>query len=155
MEDKTDLNTKESILTWEGVDLKIMINKDGSYFGKKDQEQHILKNLHGYAKSGECLAIMGSSGAGKSTLLNVLANWLGLDENMTLKGQVMLNQEIFSWKNFKNVTGFVMQRDLFDENLKVKEVLKFAIDMLGQGKSNEEKLKILQNLIWDLKLTKS
>jgi hypothetical protein len=36
-----------------------------------------------------------------------------------------------------------MQRDLFDENLKVKEVLEFAIELLGKGKTKEEKTKIL------------
>lgn len=132
--------------------MKIRVNKDGSFFGKKDKEIHVLRDISGFARSGECLAIMGSSGAGKSTLLNVLADRFKVEKNMTLQGQVSLNKESFTWKKFRNITGFVMQRDLFDENLKVGEVLHFAIDLLGKGKTEEEKQKILQNLIWDLKL---
>lgn len=36
-----------------------------------------------------------------------------------------------------------MQKDLFDENLKVKEILEFVIELLGKGKTEEEKLVIL------------
>jgi hypothetical protein len=36
-----------------------------------------------------------------------------------------------------------MQRDLFEENLKVKEILKFVVDLLGKGKTKEDKVIIL------------
>ena len=48
-----------------------------------------------------------------------------------------------------------MQRDLFEENLQVKEILKFVVDLLGKGKTKEDKVIILQHLIQDLKLTKA
>lgn len=32
-----------------------------------------------------------------------------------------------------------MQRDLFDENLKIKEILEFVIELLGKSKTKEEK----------------
>jgi len=68
------LNQDPFMITWKNLDLKIMVSKDGGPFSKKDKELHIIKGISGYAKSGECLAIMGSSGAGKSTLLNILSD---------------------------------------------------------------------------------
>ena len=38
----------------------------------KTDEKYILRNVSGYCKPGQLLAIMGASGAGKSTLLNAL-----------------------------------------------------------------------------------
>ncbi len=86
---------------------------------------------------------MGSSGAGKSTLLNVLANRMKIESNFEYSGEIKLNGEDFTWNRFRNVTGFVMQRDLFEENLKVKEILQFVVDLLGKGKTNEDKVLIL------------
>lgn len=86
---------------------------------------------------------MGSSGAGKSTLLNVLANRMKIEGNFEYWGEIKLNGEDFTWNRFRNVTGFVMQRDLFEENLKVKEILKFVVDLLGKGKTKEDKVIIL------------
>jgi hypothetical protein len=39
------MENQKMILTWKNVDLKIRVNSKGSYFGKKDKELHILKNL--------------------------------------------------------------------------------------------------------------
>ncbi len=62
------------MLVWKNLDMKVKVAPEGRFFQKKTKELHIIKNLSGYAQSGECLAIMGSSGAGKSTLLNLLAD---------------------------------------------------------------------------------
>ena len=62
------------MLTWENINLKIDVSTKKSIFGKKHTKTlNILNGITGYAKSGECLAIMGGSGAGKSTLLNILS----------------------------------------------------------------------------------
>ncbi len=37
-------------------------------------EKTVLNGISGYAKGGECLAIIGGSGAGKSSLLNILSD---------------------------------------------------------------------------------
>ena len=89
------MEKEEFIFNWQNVDLTISVNKDGKFFGKKDKKIHVLKNITGYAKSGECLAIMGSSGAGKSTLLNILADWFKVESNMVLGGKVCINKEPF------------------------------------------------------------
>ena len=111
------------MLTWENIDLKINVASKKSLCGKETTKQlHILRGLSGYAKSGECLAIMGGSGAGKSTLLNILSGKFEVEKNMEFQGKVKINGDDMSWEKYRNITGFVMQRDIFMESLKVHEI---------------------------------
>ena len=76
-------NKSDFYLTWEKVNL--VLKK------KKGEEVKLLDDVYGFAKSGECLAIMGGSGAGKSTLLNILSDRFSIEKNMRLNGKVLLN----------------------------------------------------------------
>ena len=135
------------MLTWRNLDLRINVAPQGKFFQKKSKQLHIINDVSGYAESGECLAIMGSSGAGKSTLLNILADRQPLDGNCKFQGVVSLNCQKLVWREFRNIIGFVMQKDIFNENLKIEEILKFVIDLLGQNKNQLEKKSMLNNLL--------
>lgn len=67
-----------------------------------------MNNVSGYAKSGECLAIIGGSGAGKSSLLNILADKFERDNSYKFEGRVLLNGEVMNYEKFKHIIGFVM-----------------------------------------------
>ncbi len=82
---------------------------------------------------------MGSSGAGKSTLLNILADRVQLDSNSSLTGSVSINSDKMVWQKYRNIIGFVMQKDIFNENLKIEEILNFVINLLGKSKNHVEK----------------
>ena len=71
--------------------MKIKVNKSKKFFKKNMVDLHVLKEITGYAESGECLAIMGGSGAGKSTLLNVISGRQSSEKNIKLRGKVELN----------------------------------------------------------------
>ena len=146
---------KNLILTWENIDLKIKIKKSSKLCSKKTKELHILKNQSGFAKSGECLAIMGGSGAGKSTLLNILSGRFLIEKNMKQKGKVKLNGKIMDYKKFKHVIGFVMQSDLFLETLKVEELFKFVVDLRFVNYTHKKKQNLIDSMIRDLKLDKA
>lgn len=57
----------------------------------------------------------------------------------SLEGKVMINGDRMVWTKYRNVIGFVMQRDIFNENLKIEEILNFVINLLAAGKNNLEK----------------
>lgn len=123
------MNDEKFFLTWKDLELKIEVNKSNKLFKKNMETLNILKGVSGYAESGECLAIMGGSGAGKSTLLNILAGKFAVEKNMYLEGQVLLNGDKMKWKKYRNIIGFVMQRDIFMDSLQVDEIFKFVIDL--------------------------
>ncbi len=68
-------------------------------------------------------AVMGPSGSGKSTLLNTLA--MRLDPGMKLKGDLRLNGRPYSHSELKMMSGYVMQDDMLNGNLKVEETLDY------------------------------
>ena len=82
---------------------------------------------------------MGGSGAGKSTLLNILAGKFDVKSNMKLNGKVTINGDTMTWAKYRNITGFVMQRDIFMESLSIEEIFKFVTDLIDPKESEQEK----------------
>ena len=143
-------------LTWQGVDLKVNVDVKKKEKGDKGVvTKHLLKNVSGFAKSGECLAIMGGSGAGKSTMLNVLSNRLVVAKNMKLEGEVKVNNDPFIWEKYNNITGFVMQRDIFFQEQKVKEIFDFTIALRSPDLNSEQARKKEKDMIELLKLQRA
>ena len=154
--DMLDFNRRDPdmYLTWRNLDLTVDIKSyQYLFFCKTKTTQHLIKNNSGYAKSGECLAILGGSGAGKSTLLNILADRFEKKGNMKYNRDVRLNKEPVTWDKFKNITGFVMQKAKFFSDLTVREILKFNSYMkFGQIRKPDIRRKV-QGVIDFLKLT--
>ena len=146
--------TRPFYLTWQDVDLKITKKKVIGFCKYKKEDKHILKSISGYARSGECLAIMGASGSGKSTLLNILSGRLVNKGKFKLNGAVEVNKEKMEWLKFRNVTGFVMQRDTFFEDSKVKENFDFFINLRSSNINEQQRAQKLKEIIGFLKLTK-
>ncbi|CAJ0597742.1 unnamed protein product [Cylicocyclus nassatus] len=112
----------------------------------------ILNNVHGLAKPGELLAIMGGSGAGKSCLLNVLAH-RNLN-NLQVQGTVRVNQQKVTKAFMRNACAYVQQYDCFVGSLTVKEHLMFnAILRMGKGYRTEAQLRKVEEVIEDLGLS--
>lgn len=82
---------------------------------------------------------MGGSGAGKSTLLNIISGKFGLKKNMRLSGKVLINKEKMKWEKFRNVTGFVMQKDIFMDVLTVREIFQFVVNLKNFELSKTQK----------------
>lgn len=109
----------------------------------------ILNNVSGSIKPGEMLAVMGSSGAGKSTLLNVLSM-----RNIPASGSVSWNGSPLNNEFLQN-SAFVQQEDMFLPLLKVREHLKFQVDLrLPNTMSSIAKHELVESLIQRLGLSK-
>nr|QNH67903.1 ATP-binding cassette transporter subfamily G-like protein 4 [Brachionus rotundiformis] len=143
-------------LTWE--DLNVFVPEaEKSLFKKKplnSEKLHIVQNVHGVARPGQVLAIMGASGAGKTTLLNVLT--LRNNGNLVVQGSVKINgKTIDDQKQLSAVSGYVQQNDIFIGTLKVVEHLKFqAMLRMDRHTSYEEKMKRVEQVMNDLNLKK-
>jgi len=120
--------------------------------GKGSKDKVLLKEVTGYVKSGMMIALMGASGAGKSTLLDVLAN---RKTGGAIGGEVLLNGK--SKDNcFNRIAGYVEQFDLLDASQTVYESVVFsALLRLPQDMSKEEKLRVADQVIESIDLTKS
>ena len=111
--------------------------------------KQILKDISGSVNSGQIVAILGSSGAGKSSFLNVVAG--RIESGSIIGGQITINgyERSNSWVTH---CAFVKQEDVFHEELTVSETLSFAADFRLSHVTTLEKVKIVDELIFDLGL---
>ena len=62
-------------------------------------------------------------------MLNILAGKFAVNEHIELNGEVLLNGEEMKWEKFRNIIGFVMQKDIFMDVLTVRENFRFVVDL--------------------------
>lgn len=129
------ISSSESIFTWKDVEYTV------PYQGG---ERKILNKVHGYAKPGVMVALVGASGAGKTTLLNTLSQ----RQNTGVVGGEFLVDGKALGKGFQRGTGFCEQMDLHDGTATIREALEFSA-ILRQDKDipKQEKLDYVQNII--------
>ena len=136
--DEVDMSTStksESVFTWTDVEYSV------PYQGG---QRKLLNNIHGYAKPGVMVALMGASGAGKTTLLNTLSQrqTIGVVSGNMLADGRPLGPE------FQRTTGFVEQQDLHDRTATIREAIEFSA-ILRQERTvpREEKLAYVDEII--------
>ncbi|CAM9491634.1 unnamed protein product, partial [Hapterophycus canaliculatus] len=78
-------------------------------------------------KPKEMVAIMGASGAGKSTLLDVLAQRVPFSQASFTHGYLHILP--CKSKEFKRMSGYVMQDDALYPLLTVRETFRFAAEL--------------------------
>ena len=149
------VDSSKLTLTWKNLKLLIKVKQRKSFCKSKIVPKQIIDDVSGYAKSGECLAIIGGSGAGKSTLLNMISDRFVKEKNMDVEGEVFLGNEKMDYEKFKKQVGFVMQADYFLENLTVREYFKFAVDLKKSTLNEKEKVREVNSLLKTLKMEKA
>lgn len=116
--------------------------------------KQILQSSSGFARSGEVLAMMGPSGSGKTTLLNVLAQRPTLGDKGYWDGELRLNGAP-PWSHWERDMAYVMQKDIFYDELKVEEnLLTTAMLRLPYQWAKSRKLQCLDTVLADLGLEK-
>jgi ABC-type multidrug transport system ATPase subunit len=108
--------------------------------------------VSGRVKSGECLAILGSSGAGKTTLLNYLSRKIE-SSSLKVEGNVSLNSENISSKEFDSIASYVMQDDILEATMTPTEILMFTAKMKFKLPLEKIEQKVF-DMIQDLNLKK-
>lgn len=94
--------------------------------GKKNEsEKCLLDNVNGLMKPGEIMALMGPSGSGKTTLLNILSNRSN-PNSAKQTGEILLNGEVATSADLKEVSNYVEQEDSLIGSLTVKESIEFS-----------------------------
>ncbi|XP_034826923.1 ATP-binding cassette sub-family G member 1-like [Maniola hyperantus] len=112
-------------------------------------ERRILHNVSGEFRSGELTCILGPSGAGKSTLLNILAGYTSIGVN----GRITVNGHARDMRVFKKLSSYIMQDDLLQPRLTVKESMMIAADLkLGKELGRPEKELIVEEILQTLGL---
>ncbi|XP_065052112.1 broad substrate specificity ATP-binding cassette transporter ABCG2-like [Rhopilema esculentum] len=110
----------------------------------------ILNNVSGLMKPG-LHAILGPTGSGKTTLLDVLA---GRKDKKYLTGYVLVNGRRQP-KNFRLLSGYVVQDDIIMGTLTVRENLMFSASLrLPPEFSKEDRRARVEMVINDLGLSK-
>lgn len=147
-------------LLWQDIECfvceKVEQGRVAKWLGAPEVEgpptKQIIKGASGFAKAGEVLAVMGPSGSGKTTLLNVLAQRPTLGKRGFWQGSIRLNNEA-PWQNWERDMAYVMQKDIFYDELKVHEnLLTTALLRLPSTWTRSDKLAYLDKTIEQLGL---
>ncbi|KAG5880493.1 hypothetical protein JTB14_035204 [Gonioctena quinquepunctata] len=113
--------------------------------------KQLLKSVNGKFCSGELTAIMGPSGAGKTTLLNILAAYV----TSGVKGSIEINGQPRQMKLFNKLSSYIMQEDLVQPRLSVRESMEVAVNLkLGSTIAHKQKIAVMEEVIQLLGLEK-
>lgn len=117
---------------------------------EKTIERTLLDKISGQVHPGQLVALMGPSGCGKTTLLNVLAG-----RKLTgVTGNIWINDQPYE-RNMKRIFAYVLQEDIFFENLTVKQQLTYtALLRLPNTLTKKDKLAQVEEIIKQLHLEK-
>lgn len=106
-------SSNERVFTWSDVNYSV------PYQGSQRQ---LLHGVHGYAKPGVMVALMGASGAGKTTLLNTLSQ---RQRTGVVSGEMLVDGRALG-PEFQRITGFVEQQDIHDRTATIREAIEFS-----------------------------
>ena len=146
-ENEGSLHSKGLSIEWANLNCELEVKDEAS--------RNILTNAVGKASPGRMLAIMGPSGSGKTTLLTALSSQMPKSDQITLKGNVLIDGQPQSSSDFNKGLAFVPQEDVFYSQLTVIEILRMAASFqLPESMTAEQKEERVQQVVKTLGLTK-
>ncbi|XP_068614174.1 broad substrate specificity ATP-binding cassette transporter ABCG2-like [Brachionichthys hirsutus] len=138
-----------SVVSFHNIHYKVQC-RSGFFCKRKTSPREILVNLNGIMGPG-LNAILGTTGSGKSSLMDILA---ARKDPSGLSGEVLIDK-VPQPPNFKWLSGYVVQDDVFMGTLTVRENLRFSAALrLPSSVPESEKEARVWRLIKELGLTK-
>jgi len=110
----------------------------------------LVNNVNFSIKAGEFVAIVGGSGAGKSTLMDCLNGF-----RPATSGKVVVNGDNFytNYNVYKEIMGYVPQKDIVYDNLTVRQMLTYSARLrMPKDSSNLDIKNRVQKVIGDVML---
>nr|AHK05664.1 ATP-binding cassette transporter sub-family G 90506 [Tigriopus japonicus] len=151
------VQNEQITFSWEGITVQTSSSNNRCFGFKRrlvSEPKKILKNVSGFVKPGQLVAIMGASGAGKSTLINSLTyrNLNGLE---IISGTRYANGVVVNPNSLTAVSGYVQQDDLFIGTLSVREQLEFqALVRMESQIPKSTRMEMVDAVIQELGLEK-
>jgi ATP-binding cassette subfamily G (WHITE) protein 2 len=138
-----------AVLSFHNLNYSVKVRETGYACFAKYKTKKIIKGVSGIMRPG-MNAILGPSGSGKTTLLDILA---GRKETGTLQGTILVDGKPLP-KNFRCISGYVVQDDLVMGTLTVRENLHFSASLrLPQSTTKHERDAKIDQVLADLGLT--
>ncbi|XP_022919463.1 ATP-binding cassette subfamily G member 4-like [Onthophagus taurus] len=104
----------------------------------------IIHSVNGKLPSGKLIGILGASGAGKTSLLNILAGQI----HNGVTGNILINDHPREMKKFHKLSSYIMQEDLLQPLLTVKESMNIAAKLkLGKEYTEDDKQNVLKEVV--------
>lgn len=111
----------------------------------------ILHNVSADMPSGTLTAIIGGSGSGKTTLLNLMSNRMH-GRRLHINGAALFNGHDIRG-DLSAVSAYVMQTDVLQPTLTVRETLQYAADLrLPASVDKDERRRVVDEVILELGL---
>eukprot|EP00741_Cyanophora_paradoxa_P001908 tig00000523_g1848.t1 len=150
-------------LAWRDISYEVAL--PGGLFERNKQAaaKQILRDVSGFARAGEILAIMGPSGSGKSSLLDILASRKNTGK---VTGEILLDGAPCVTTATRAASGsvsrayarksaYILQDDTLYEHLTVRETLVFSAQLrLPESLPSVEKLKRVDEVMRSLGIEK-
>ncbi|XP_026470958.1 ATP-binding cassette sub-family G member 1-like [Ctenocephalides felis] len=116
---------------------------------RKQGRRNILKGVSGSFRAGEVTAVLGPSGAGKTTLVNILSGLITSGST----GCIRTNGVAREMKRFRKMSSYIMQDDLLQPRLTVRESMEIAVELkLGHSVDEKDKAAVVHEVTSSLGL---
>uniref|UniRef100_A0A7M4F2Z8 ATP-binding cassette sub-family G member 2-like n=1 Tax=Crocodylus porosus TaxID=8502 RepID=A0A7M4F2Z8_CROPO len=139
----------QATVTFHNICYKVKM-KTGLLCWQKTVEREILKDINGIMRPG-LNAILGPTGSGKSSLLDILA---ARKDSHGLSGDILINGASRP-RNFKCISGYVIQNDVVMGTLTVRENFEFSAALrLPTSVPEQKKKERVNQIILELGLSK-
>src|SRR6195952_5038537 len=128
---------------------KYLTTKNSQDGAPRAYTKQILHSVSASMPAGTLTAIIGGSGSGKTTMLNTIAERMK-GGRVTVGGTTKFN----GLERIQNVrSAYVMQQDILQSTLTVRETLRYSADLrLPPPTTEEERRKVVEEVILELGL---